>query len=78
MTQEMLLARVWKASHGSGPHYLHVYVNHVRKKIEPDPTQPRFIHTEHSVGYRFNADNSHGLPTFDESFRNPSLLLGVR
>jgi two-component system KDP operon response regulator KdpE len=33
-------------------HYLHVYVSHLRKKIEPDPSSPRYVLTEPGAGYR--------------------------
>ena len=56
MTQHMLLAQVWGNDHDSKSHYLHVYVNHLRKKIEPNSTQPRFLQTIAGVGYRFSDD----------------------
>src|SRR5712691_10494592 len=56
MTRHMLLAQVWGTGYGAESHYLHVYVGQLRRKIEPDPTHPRFILTVSGVGYRFNAD----------------------
>lgn len=56
MTRHMLLAQVWGTGYGSEAHYLHVYIGQLRRKIEPDPTHPRFITTISGVGYRFNAD----------------------
>ena len=56
MTQHMLLTQVWGNDHDSKSHYLHVYVNHLRRKIEPDATQPRFLQTIAGVGYRFCDD----------------------
>jgi two-component system KDP operon response regulator KdpE len=54
MTQQMLLTQVWGTTHDNKSHYLHVYIGHLRRKIEPDPTRPRFLHTISGVGYRFN------------------------
>lgn len=56
MTRQMLLSQVWGTGYGTESHYLHVYVGQLRRKIEPDPSHPRFILTISGVGYRFNAD----------------------
>ena len=56
MTRQMLLSQVWGTGYGAESHYLHVYVGQLRRKIEPDPANPHFIHTISGVGYRFNAD----------------------
>lgn len=48
-----LLQAVWGPEYGSEVEYLRVFVNRLRKKIEPDPTNPRFIVTEPWTGYRF-------------------------
>lgn len=56
MTQQMLLTQVWGSSHDAKSHYLHVYIGHLRKKIEPDPAHPRFLQTMSGVGYRFSDD----------------------
>jgi two-component system, OmpR family, KDP operon response regulator KdpE len=57
MTRQMLLSQVWGTGYGAESHYLHVYVGQLRRKIEPDPAHPRFIHTISGVGYRFNAED---------------------
>ncbi len=54
MTQQMLLTQIWGTSHDTKSHYLHVYIGHLRRKIEPDPAHPRFLTTISGVGYRFN------------------------
>ncbi len=54
MTRQMLLSQVWGSGYGSEAHYLHVYIGQLRRKIEPDPTHPRFILTISGVGYRFS------------------------
>ena len=48
-----LLQAVWGPDYGEETEYLRVFINQLRKKIEPDPRHPRFIHTEPWVGYRF-------------------------
>lgn len=52
LTATMLLRAVWGADYGSEAHYLHVYVARLRRKVEPDPKQPRYLKTEPGVGYR--------------------------
>lgn len=48
-----ILQSVWGPDYGNETEYLHVFVNQIRRKIEPDPTKPRHIVTESRVGYRF-------------------------
>jgi two-component system KDP operon response regulator KdpE len=52
LTDRMLLQRVWGPEYGDEGHYLHVYVARLRKKIEEDPQNPRYLRTEPGVGYR--------------------------
>jgi two-component system, OmpR family, KDP operon response regulator KdpE len=52
LTDRMLLQRVWGPEYGDEGHYLHVYVARLRKKIEADPQNPRYLRTEPGVGYR--------------------------
>ncbi len=49
---EMLLRAGWE-DQGWDPHYLKLYIRHLRNKIEPDPSRPRYIVTVWGVGYRF-------------------------
>jgi two-component system KDP operon response regulator KdpE len=53
LTHRNLLAAVWGANSVEQPEYLRVFVGHLRKKLEPDETAPRYILTEPWVGYRF-------------------------
>jgi two-component system KDP operon response regulator KdpE len=46
---------VWGPQYGSEAHYLHVYVARLRKKIEMDPHNPRYLLNESGVGYRLVA-----------------------
>jgi two-component system KDP operon response regulator KdpE len=55
LTDRMLLQQVWGSSFGAEAHYLHVYMARLRKKLEPDPQQPRYLITETGVGYRLLA-----------------------
>lgn len=52
LTDRALLQRVWGPEYGSENHYLHVYIGRLRKKLEPDPSRPRYLRTEPGVGYR--------------------------
>ncbi|MCL5256531.1 MAG: response regulator transcription factor [Chloroflexi bacterium] len=52
MTDRMLLQQVWGPQYGSESHYLHVYVARLRRKLEPDPQNPRYLVTDPGVGYR--------------------------
>jgi two-component system, OmpR family, KDP operon response regulator KdpE len=48
-----LLQAVWGPEYGEESEYLRVFINQLRKKIEPDPRHPRYIITEPWLGYRF-------------------------
>ncbi len=48
-----LLQAVWGPDYGNETEYLRVFINQLRKKIEPDPAHPKYIHTDPWVGYRF-------------------------
>jgi two-component system KDP operon response regulator KdpE len=49
-----ILQAIWGPDYGGEVEYLHVLVNQLRKKIEPDPSKPRYILTEPWLGYRFH------------------------
>lgn len=50
---EQLLAKVWGYEYRDETHYLRLYVNYLRQKLEEDPSNPKYILTERGVGYRF-------------------------
>ena len=52
-THEQLLTKVWGFEYQDEPHYVRLYVNYLRKKLEKDPSNPQYILTERGVGYRF-------------------------
>ena len=53
LTHDQILSKVWGYEYEDEPHYVRLYVNYLRKKIEKDPANPRYILTERGVGYRF-------------------------
>jgi two-component system KDP operon response regulator KdpE len=54
LTHRKLLAAVWGANSLEQPEYLRVFIGHLRKKLEPNETSPRYLLTEPWVGYRFD------------------------
>ncbi len=53
LPHETLLAKVWGPEYRDDSQLLRLYITYLRKKIEPDPANPRYILTERGVGYRF-------------------------
>lgn len=56
-----LLKAVWGPEYGSEFEYLRTFVRQLRKKIEDDPSNPRYLHTDSSIGYRFNKEPHEAL-----------------
>jgi two-component system KDP operon response regulator KdpE len=56
LTHRQLLKEVWGRPYSDQPHYLHVYMAQLRRKIERDPARPRHLLTEPGVGYRLAAE----------------------
>jgi two-component system KDP operon response regulator KdpE len=56
LTHHQLLRQVWGTAYGEELHLLRVNISNLRRKIEPDPTRPRYIMTEAGVGYRLRSD----------------------
>jgi len=54
ITHRTLLEAVWGEASQEQPEYLRVFMGQLRKKLEPDPSNPRYLVTEPWVGYRFN------------------------
>ena len=57
ITHRVALQTVWGPEYSDETQYLHVFVNQLRHKIEPDPGHPQYILTERGVGYRFRSPN---------------------
>jgi DNA-binding response OmpR family regulator len=53
LTYDQLLSKVWGYEYRDEPHYVRLYVNYLRQKLEKDPANPKYILTERGVGYRF-------------------------
>lgn len=53
LPHDQILQAVWGPDYGNEVEYLRVFVNQLRKKIEPDPGRPRYLVTEPWLGYRF-------------------------
>ena len=56
LTHRALLGAVWGGDYTQQNEYLRVFIGQLRKKIEPDPSKPRYILTEPWIGYRFNPE----------------------
>ena len=57
VTQRQLLQEVWGPGYQNEAHYLRVYMAGLRRKLEPDPSVPRYLLTEPGMGYRFCPDS---------------------
>lgn len=55
VTRETLLTEVWGAQYTTDTGYLRLYLSQLRKKLEPEPSSPRYLLTEAGMGYRFTA-----------------------
>ncbi len=53
LTYQNILDKVWGWEYQDSIDYVHVYISHLRKKLEADPRNPRYVRTERGVGYRF-------------------------
>lgn len=53
VTHDQILAKVWGYEYRDEPHYVRLYVNYLREKLEENPADPKYILTERGVGYRF-------------------------
>lgn len=53
LTHDQILNKVWGYEYENEPHYVRLYINYLRKKLEVDPADPQYILTERGVGYRF-------------------------
>ena len=56
VTQRQLLQEVWGPAYETESNYLRVYIAQLRRKLEPEPSRPRYLLTEPGMGYRFDPD----------------------
>jgi two-component system KDP operon response regulator KdpE len=56
VTAKQLLQDVWGPHYGEETNYLRVHFAHIRRKLEPNPSSPRYFITEPGMGYRFESD----------------------
>jgi two-component system KDP operon response regulator KdpE len=54
VSQQQLLTQVWGQAYAKETQYLRVYLAQLRRKLEQDPANPRHLHTEAGMGYRFD------------------------
>jgi len=57
VTHRQLLRAVWGPAYETETHYLRVHFAHMRAKLEPDPSHPRYVITDPGVGYRLRDDS---------------------
>jgi two-component system KDP operon response regulator KdpE len=62
VSQRELLREVWGPGYGRESNYLRVYANQLRRKLEPDPTRPRYLLTDPGQGYRLVGDDPDSRP----------------
>lgn len=53
LTHDQILTKVWGYEYQDEPHYVRLYINYLRQKLEKDPANPKYILTERGIGYRF-------------------------
>jgi two-component system KDP operon response regulator KdpE len=56
ITHKQLLQEVWGPRYESETNYLRVHIANLRRKLEPDPSRPRYLRTDPGLGYRFTPD----------------------
>ncbi|WP_448062623.1 response regulator [Cellulomonas hominis] len=67
VTRQTILTEIWGAEFVTNSGYLRLYLSQLRKKLEPDPSAPRYLLTEPGMGYRF----APGEPTTGPARRGP-------
>jgi two-component system KDP operon response regulator KdpE len=53
LSHDQILTNVWGYEYRDQPHYVRLYINYLRQKLEKDPADPKYILTERGTGYRF-------------------------
>ncbi len=57
VSREQILEEIWGPRGAHSPHYLRVFVNRIRQKLEPDPAHPRYLHTATGLGLVFKLEH---------------------
>jgi two-component system, OmpR family, KDP operon response regulator KdpE len=72
MSQRQLLLEVWGPGYQDATGNLRLYMTQLRRKLEPDPARPRWLHTEPGMGYRYQPDQADQPddPSADQVSRN--------
>jgi two-component system KDP operon response regulator KdpE len=65
LSQRQLLAEVWGPGYADATGNLRLYMTQLRRKLEPDPGRPRWLHTEPGMGYRYQPAPEGGEPALD-------------
>jgi two-component system, OmpR family, alkaline phosphatase synthesis response regulator PhoP len=55
-SRQQIMEQLWDGSYFGDAHSTVVHIQHIREKIEPDPHEPRYIHTVRGTGYKFAED----------------------
>ena len=76
VTHRQLLRQVWGPAYETETHYLRVHVAHIRAKIEPEPSQPRYLLTEPGVGYRLRDEPGQAQSSASASRSTASIPAG--
>jgi len=71
LTHRAILKAIWGANAVNQPEHLWVLVGQLRKKIEPDPGNPRYLVSEPWVGYRLQTESPRSQPEADPGERRP-------
>ena len=53
VSHDQILTNVWGYEYREQPHYVRLYINYLRQKLEKDPANPKYLLTERGIGYRF-------------------------
>jgi two-component system KDP operon response regulator KdpE len=56
VTRQTILTEIWGSAHLASSGYLRLYLSQLRKKLEAEPSAPRYLVTEQGMGYRFVPD----------------------
>ena len=56
VTRQTMLSQVWGSEHVTDTGYLRLYISQLRKKLEPEPSRPRYLITDAGMGYRLVLD----------------------